>query len=242
MAKRTEEELTEYQRQLDAEKSRLLNERDFIQQQLFQLARESQELARLKSQNQGAAQGINAQEQKTTNMVENTMGTIGHMKEFALSEDFGVWFEQFEEYVTVNKIPVERSVSLFLTLMGTDGYKLLRNLCVPLKPRDKSLDELMILIKKHHNPKPNMIAERFKFKKRRQRQDESISMFLASLKQMSVYCDFGETLNNNLRDQLVWSLRNGRIQRKLLSETQLTLDRTVELSLAWEVAEKDAGN
>lgn len=85
-----------------------------------------------------------------------------------------------------------------------------------------------------------MIAERYKFKMRKQLSNESISTFLATLKQLSLYCEFGDTLDNNLRDQLVWGLRNEKIQRKLLTEACLTLEKAVELSLAWEAAEKDA--
>lgn len=105
--------------------------------------------------------------------------------------------------MAINNISAERSVSLFLTLMS---YKLLRNLCVPGKPRDRTLNDLVQLVQSHLNPKPNIIAERFKFKERKQQQNESTSMFLASLKQLSLYCEFGDNLNNTLRDQLVWGL------------------------------------
>lgn len=175
-------------------------------------------------------------------MATDMLETIGTVREFTLNEDFELWFEQFKEYVSANNTPEGRSVSVFLTLMGLDGYKLLRNLCVPAKPKNKSLTKLVTLIKYHLKPKPNVISERFKFKQRKQNLGESISTFLATLKQLSLNCEFGDNLAHNLRDQLVWGLRSERIQRRLLSETSLSYERAVELSLSLEATEKEVGS
>lgn len=84
------------------------------------------------------------------------MGTIGYLKEFSLHRDFEIWFQQFEEYVMVNSIPRARLVSLFLTFLAVEGYKVLRNLCVPNRPkeRDKTSKDIVNLIKIRLNPKP----------------------------------------------------------------------------------------
>lgn len=239
MAK-SEQELLDFQRRLEAEKAKIFEERRQLEEQRSQLAKESQELARNRNRSPAALHSSNGHDRTGTNM-SGMMGTIGCMREFILTEDFEVWYEQFQEYIAANNISMDRSVPLFLTLLGTDGYKLIRNLCVPCKPREKTLIELVTLIQNHLNPKPNVISERFKFKQRKQKQDESISMFVAALKQISLNCEFGGNLNNSLRDQLVWGLRNARIQRRLLSETQLPMERAVELSLSLEAAEREAG-
>lgn len=57
-----------------------------------------------------------------------------------------------------------------------------------------------------------------------------------------MYCDFGENLSNCIRDQLVWGLHNRRIQRRLLAEPRLTLEKAIEISSALEAAERDAEN
>lgn len=195
----------EYKKWREVEISKLREEKRQIKEQRAQIARESQEIAAMKNQaHQLPAQNTSGAGQGGTHITVPS-GMIEFLREFKVNEDFEIWFEQFEEYVFANSIPAERS--LFITLLGTEGYKLLRNLCVPIKPRDKSLLELVDLFKKHLNPKPNLIAERFKFKERKQKQGESISTFLAVLKQMSLYCEFGDSLNHNLRDQLVWGLR-----------------------------------
>jgi len=56
---------------------------------------------------------------------------------------------------------------------------------------------------------------------------------------MSKHCDFRLTLDNMLRDQLIWGLRDQHIKKSLLSEDDLTFKKCVELSLAMEAANND---
>lgn len=100
--------------------------------------------------------------------------------------------------------------------------------------------ELVTLVKDHLSPKSNVISERFKFKQRKQSPTENIGAFVAALKQLSLRCEFGDNLSHNLRDQLVLDLRSKRIQRRLLTENNLTYERAEELSLSLETAEKEA--
>ncbi|KAK3100621.1 hypothetical protein FSP39_022706 [Pinctada imbricata] len=57
---------------------------------------------------------------------------------------------------------------------------------------------------------------------------------------LSEHCDFGTHLNDSLRDRLVCGLRNEQIQKKLLSESDLTLDKATEIAIAMETAARDA--
>ena len=48
-----------------------------------------------------------------------------------------------------------------------------------------------------------MIAERFHFRRRVQAVDESIAEFDAALQKLATYCEFGEILEEILRDRIV---------------------------------------
>lgn len=78
-----------------------------------------------------------------------SVGMIGGLREFAVQNDFTVWYEQFEQHVEANDISIIRFVPLFLTLLDIDGHKLLRNLCAPNRPKNKSLDELVYILSSH---------------------------------------------------------------------------------------------
>ncbi|GFO02547.1 histone-lysine N-methyltransferase SETMAR-like [Plakobranchus ocellatus] len=82
--------------------------------------------------------------------------------------------------------------------------------------------------------------ELFKFPKRNQGQTETISDFITAIKKLSGHYSFGYTLKAALRDRFVCGLRDVNINQRLLQEQNLTLDTATNLSLAMEMAQKDA--
>ena len=65
-------------------------------------------------------------------------------------------------------------------------------------------------------------------------------IFVAELKRLSQHCDFGDNLNDTLRDKLVCGLTSESIQKCLLSESELSFRRAVELAIGLETAAKDS--
>ena len=96
-------------------------------------------------------------------------------------------------------------------------------------PKNKRLNELVMTLRSHLKPKPLVIAERYKFYKQKQQEDESVADYIATLKQYLTHCEFGAFLNDALRDQFVCGLRQQSAQKKLLTEENLTFKRACEL-------------
>ena len=126
----------------------------------------------------------------------------------------------------------DKQKAVFLTCVGTATYTLLKNLVRPEKPQDKSLDELFALLKSHFEPRIVVIAERFRFYQRLQREGESIAKYMTELRRLSKQCDFGGYLDIALRDQLVCGLYHEAVQRKILVELELTLTKAVHIAQA----------
>lgn len=80
-----------------------------------------------------------------------------------------------------------------------------------------------------------LIAERFCFHKRHQLEGEPISN-LGELKKLTLHCESGASLNEALRNRLVYGLHNKLVHKRLLSEPELT---STEIELAMEAAAKD---
>ena len=108
------------------------------------------------------------------------------------------------------------------------------------EPSTKTYAEIVTLLNYHLSPKPLVIAERFRFHKRDQKKKESIAVFLTDLRKLTEHCKFGRALNDALRDRLVCGIKNENIQKKLLSVSDLTLQKATENSSAMETAAKDA--
>ena len=84
-----------------------------------------------------------------------------------------------------------------------------------------------------------LIVEQFRFHKRNQLEGETISAYLANLKKLLLYCEFRTHLNDMLRDRLLCGLHNELIQKRLLSEPDLSLAKASEIALEMEVAAKE---
>ncbi len=166
------------------------------------------------------------------------IGTIGEYDDSL--ENWESYTERFEQYVEANEVADERKVSCFLATIGPKTYSLLKNLCAPDKPKDKTYNALVTVLTGHLSPKPSEIAERFRFHKRDQRPNETVNEFVAELRRLAMNCDFGTTLGKSLRDRFVCGLRAEHIQKRLLTETNLTLDNAVKIAVAMETAGRDA--
>ena len=169
------------------------------------------------------------------------MASYGKLSEFhPEAESISAYLERVELFFTANSIADDKKVAVFLSVVGGKTYSLLRDLLAPEKPQDKSLPVLFQKLKEHYEPKPLVIAERFYFHRRDQGTNESIAEYIAELRRLATNCEFGEYLNDALRDRLVCGLRNTGIQKRLLSEANLTLAKAGEIAQGMEAAEKNA--
>ena len=93
------------------------------------------------------------------------MATVGSLSEF--DEEDGDWVEYIERlqhFFLANDIDDEGKQRLILlSVCGAKTYKLIRNIATPQKPGVIDFKELVIMVQNHHNPKPSVIVQRFKF-------------------------------------------------------------------------------
>ena len=61
---------------------------------------------------------------------------------------------------------------------------------------------------------------------------------MAVLRKAAEYCNFGESLSEMLRDRLVCGITDTTVQKRLLAEKELTLERAVSLVQSVEIAKR----
>ena len=110
----------------------------------------------------------------------------------------------------------------------------------PALPADKTLEDIVGVLKKHFEPKPLIIAERFYFHKRDQNIGESISEYVAELRKLTTHCQYGTHLDEALRDRLVCGIRDVNTQKKLLTIQDLTLAKAIDIAQGEEAADRNA--
>ena len=156
---------------------------------------------------------------------------FGRIQEYEpVNELFSAYLERVQLFFLANGVDDDKKVLVFLSVMGSKTYSLLRNLVAPALPQDKTFEQLVAILKGHFEPKPVIIAERFHCHRRSQAMEESIGEYLAELRRLSTHCSFGDYLEQALRDRLVCGIRSESIQKRLLAEAELTLKRAVEIA------------
>ncbi len=106
----------------------------------------------------------------------------------------------------------------------------------PTKPGSKTYEEIVDSLTNHFSPKPLVIEESFRFHRCNQEEGESIIMFVVALRKLAVHCKFKHALNDTLMDRLVCGLKNEAAQKKLLTESDLTLEKAIKISVRMEMA------
>lgn len=137
----------------------------------------------------------------------------------------------------------EKSIAVFITVVGKKNHTLLMDLCAPITPAEKKLVELIELLRAHFVPKTNLIAERYKFITRSQREDESISEYMAILRKLAASCHFGTFLEDALRDRFVCGVKSAELQDRMLTAAHskdLTLSAAYDMGLAHEMTKQNA--
>ena len=133
----------------------------------------------------------------------------------------------------------DKKRSVFLLVIGPGAYKLLRSLLSPEKPGDKSFKSLTETMTKHYDPVPSEIVQRYKFHTRFRQPGETVSTYVSELRSLAEHCNFGATLDLMLRDRLVCGINDDAIQRRLLSEQNLTFDKALTTAQGLEAAAKN---
>lgn len=84
-----------------------------------------------------------------------------------------------------NKVEGGRKVDVLLSVMGAKTYNLLCSLITPTKPAERSFKVSTEVLQKHFQPKPLVIAERFRFHKHNQLKTKSILEYITEVWRLS---------------------------------------------------------
>ncbi len=169
------------------------------------------------------------------------MAYHGTISEFQSgSEDWVSYTERLEYYFEANDIADGgKKRSILLTACGLSTLKLIKGL---LGDKVKTTEYTAIIeaVTNYYVPAPFPIVQRYRFNSRVRDQGETITQFVTALRQLSEHCEYGESLDQMLRDRLVCGVNHEGIQRKLLAAKELNYKRAYELATSVEVAERNS--
>ena len=170
------------------------------------------------------------------------MATIGKLGEFRTEvEDWLQYVERMEFYFVANGVTGDAKKAAFLSAIGPSTYKLLQSLIAPTTVQDEGLAGLITALRNHFEPQQSAIVQRAKFYGHSREKVETVAQYLSELRAIAALCNFGDKLDDMLRDRLVCGINDSAMQRRLLAEGDaLSLRDAVKHTMSIELAEKDA--
>ena len=154
-------------------------------------------------------------------------------------EEWLKYVERLSHYFDANEITAAgKKRAILLNAVGPRTYRLIKTLASPAKVTELLYDELVEKASAHFCPQPSPIIKTFEFNTRVQGEGESIAEYVAALRKIAEYCEYGAVLGDTLRDRLVCGIRHKGVQRRLLQETDLTFSTALKTPFTHETTRR----
>ncbi|XP_055706053.1 uncharacterized protein K02A2.6-like isoform X1 [Phlebotomus papatasi] len=171
----------------------------------------------------------------------NNGGFIGSIGEYCPEDDFVIYCERLEKLFFINNIEDDKmKCALFISFVGQNIYKVLKSALHPQTVDSQTYSQLVAVLKEKYSPAKNVITERYRFYKREQSPEESIRDYVVALQQLAESCEFGDFLQQALRDKFVMGIYEKKIQERLLALDK-GFEETVKVARASELATSSMG-
>ena len=163
------------------------------------------------------------------------------MLEGNISENWRKWQQQFRLYLVASGIAEKSPViqaSTLLHVIGEDAVEIYNTFTWAEDGHAMVVSRIVEKFSAYCTPKKNVTYERHVFNTRNQKQGETIDQYITELRMKAKTCEFG-TLNDSLiRDRVVCGIVDDKVRARLLRETDLTLQKAIDICRANEITSK----
>ena len=151
------------------------------------------------------------------------------------------WLQRFKAIAKWQGLVDDKLKYSFLASIGPEVYDLLADAVLPKEPSDFKFDDLCAHVRSQLQPKKLPIAARYDFCRLKQEEGDTVKVFVRKLRNAAEDCQFDSQLEDRLRDQLVFGIRNREARCKMLTEDlkTLTLDKAIQLAVAHEAVQSN---
>ena len=129
----------------------------------------------------------------------------------------------------------DRKIALLLHVAGPEALEVYNTFTFTADQEGK-YDAVLAKFETYCTPRKNETYERHLFLSRHQREGESIEQWVTDLRLKSQSCAFGDLATSLITLQVILSIRDCKLQERLLREDKLDLEKTVQMCKAAEMA------
>lgn len=151
--------------------------------------------------------------------------------------------EKLDNFLSLNDITdIPRKTAILISCVCEETYDIMRNLCYPIKPNDKSFDEIIHLLNIVYNTTnttdndgATVFRKRYEFYQAKQMKNEIILEWLERVKLLSGNCQFGDRYSSIVADRFFSGLYSMEIMEKICQQHgAFKLWQLVEMALFYE--------
>src|SRR5436190_5393277 len=157
-------------------------------------------------------------------------------------EEWEYYIQRFEIELSLHNITSkEIAKTLLLSKIGAKPFKLLADHFRPALVNSQTYEDITKVLFSYYNDTFCTLGERVTFGRRYRQDGETISQYLNTLRSIAGRCQFGTSLDERLRDQLLLGINNNDWQKELLrqhTDTQSILKDVETSALILEQADK----
>ena len=150
-----------------------------------------------------------------------------------VAQNWTKWKKSFEYFLGASGIRNDaRQKAMLLHMVGPETQEVFETLV----PEDNTYEKALKALDEHFSVKKNVPFERSVLQQARQKSGESIEQFVTTLRKLAATCEYGDTTNEQIRDQVIATFTSSKLRKRLLSETDLTLDKVLQIGNIMESA------
>ena len=153
-----------------------------------------------------------------------------------LSQRWRKWKKSFEYYLTASGVTDKKQQrALLLHLAGRGVQEIFETLDDTGEDYETAVGKLCA----YFEPKKNIPFERHIFRQASQEPTETVDAFVTRLKTLVKTCEYDKE-TEMIRDQVIDKCNSSRLRRRLLRESDITLDKVLTIARASEASETQA--
>ena len=149
--------------------------------------------------------------------------------------EWRTWINSFHIYSQAIELEKKSNSIQTATMLHCLGPSVQR-IYETLPDKKDTFKEAEKTLEQYFAPKRNVVAERYKFRSRKQNSDEPIDAYLSSLRELAKACEFGEFEDEMIRDQIVEKCHSTNLKERLLAQDSLDLAKTIRIARSNEYA------
>ena len=147
-------------------------------------------------------------------------------------------WQNYETATALSKKSNQQRLATFLTIIGKDGLELYNTFTFDEANENRNIEDVIAKFETYCEPLKNITFERYKFLSRKQQHGESIDEYITALKLLASSCEYNQMQDSMVKDALVLGVTNSQLREALLRETNLDLNKAINLAQSTERAQQ----